>query len=195
MVLSCPTLRWDHCLMGWGGWPLEAQDGFGLMCFMRSHNHAWNRAWGWLAKDSFNSAMFKVEWIMEVPPLVGLFIINMRLFLIISWVLYKFICGLYHFYFIGVYVPIMILMNMYYDSVYVCLSSCFYLWMNDKYIYGLMDETITNVLRNQCFLAIFIWVWNPYTYICCYTCRLHLCDTFVKITVMASCGPLKPLFK
>jgi len=35
MVLSCPTMRWNHCLMGWYGWPLEALNGFGLMCFMR----------------------------------------------------------------------------------------------------------------------------------------------------------------
>ncbi len=34
--------------------------------------------------------------------------------------------------------------------------------MNQQFIYGLMDETEANVLRDQFFLEFFRLVWDPY---------------------------------
>ena len=39
--------------------------------------------------------------------------------------------------------------------------------MNEHYIYFLMDETETNVLRHQFFLVFLRWVWDPHAQICC----------------------------
>jgi len=49
---------------------------------MRSHIHAWNMAWGWLVEERFHLAMSMVGWFVEVPTLVGICIINTRLFLL-----------------------------------------------------------------------------------------------------------------
>jgi len=48
---------------------------------------------------------------------------------------------------LGISVVIMLVMIMYYDSIYVWFSSCFYLYMNEKCIYGLMDEIVAKVIR------------------------------------------------
>ena len=83
---------------------------------------------------------------------VRFFIINMRLFLlVISSLLYYFICGLYYCCFLGNFFVIMLVMNVYYDSGYVWIPSFFYLYMNEKYIYVLMDDNATNLIRKQCF--------------------------------------------
>lgn len=90
---------------------------------------------------------------MVVPYWVGFCIINMRLFpIIISYLLYWFICGLYGYCFLGNSIVIMLVMNMYYDSGYVWLSSCFYLYKDEKCIYGLMDDNATKVIRKQCLI-------------------------------------------
>ena len=155
MVLWSSTMRWNHYLMGWGGLASRSPRWFWLMCFMRSHIHAWNMARGWLTKKIFGSAVSTIGWNVVVPYRVGFCIINMRLFLfVISWVLYWFICLLYGYCFIGIYVVIMLVMNMYYESGYVWIPSCFYMYMNEQCIYGLMDETVANVLVHQCFLVI-----------------------------------------
>jgi len=73
-----------------------------------------------------------VGWNVVVPYQVGFCIINMRLFLLfISWVLYWFICGFYGYCILGICFVIILVMNMYYDSGYVWLPSCFYLYMNE----------------------------------------------------------------
>jgi len=126
--LWCTTMRWNHCLMRWGGLASRSPRSVLMDCSMRSHIHAWNMAQGWLVEEIFGSTMSMFGWFVEVPNLVGLCIINMRLFLlVILWVLYWFICGLYGCYFPGIYVVIMMIMNMYYGSGYVWISSCFYL--------------------------------------------------------------------
>ena len=59
MVLWCPTVRWNHCLMGWGGFASGSPGWFWLMCFMRSRIHAWNVALGWIAEERFVSAILR----------------------------------------------------------------------------------------------------------------------------------------
>lgn len=182
--------------MGWCGWPLEALYGFGLMCFIWSHIHSWNMAWGWLDEESFRSTIAMVGWFMEVPQLVRIFINNMSLFiLVISWVWYWLICGWYGCDFLGISVAMMLVMNAYYDNSNVLISLFFYSYINEKYMYGLMDATTANVLRHQFFLAILRWVWDPYAWICCYTCRLHIFYMFEKMSLMDSRGQVKGLFK
>jgi len=91
---------------------------------------------------------------MVVPYWVGFWIINMELFLlVISWVLYWSICELYGYCFLGISIVTMLIMNMYYDSGYVWLPLCFCLYMNEKCIYGLMDENKTKMIRKQCLIA------------------------------------------
>ena len=123
---QCPTARGNHWLRFEVVWPLEDLVWFYLLYSMRSHIHSWNMERGWLDEEKFGSAMSMVGWFMEVPWLVGLCIINMTLFLLfISRVLYWFICGLYGCCFLGISVTNMLVMNVYYDSSYICLSSCF----------------------------------------------------------------------
>ena len=128
IVLLCPTMRWNHCFMGWGGWPLEAMDNFLLMCSMRTHIHAWNMAWGWMTKERFGSAILRSGGTCKSHPSFGFFIVNERLFLFVFlWVLWWIGCGVYGCGFIDIFVPIMLVMYMFYESSHVWLSSCFYL--------------------------------------------------------------------
>ena len=68
-----------------------------------------------------------VWWNVVFPYRVGFCIINMRLFLVISWVLLWLICALNGCCFLGIYVVIMLVISMHYDNGYVWLSSCSYL--------------------------------------------------------------------
>ncbi len=86
--LWCPTMKWNHCLMGWGGLASGSPSLVLMDCSMRSHIHAWNMARRWLAKERFGSTISTVKWSVELPNLVSLCIINNRLFLRVnSWVL------------------------------------------------------------------------------------------------------------
>lgn len=58
------------------------------------------------------------------------------------------ICALYNYDFVGIYVAIVLVIYMFYDSSYISISSCFYLQMNEQCIYDLMDEMEIDVLRN-----------------------------------------------
>jgi len=127
-------MRWNHCLMGWGGLPLKALDGFGLICFMRSHIHAWNIARGWMVEEGFGSAILHLVGTWKSHPRVGFYIINMRLFLFVFiWALYWIICGLYGCGSLRIYIEIMLVMCRFDD---------------------LIDELEANMLRRQWFLVI-----------------------------------------
>ena len=74
----------------------------------------------------------------------------MKLFLlVISGLLYWFICGFYGYCIHGISVVIMFVMNMYYDSGSVWFPSFFYFYMNEKCIHGVMDETEAKVIRKK----------------------------------------------
>ena len=128
IILWCLVVRWNQCFMGWGGWPLEALDGFWLMCSTRSHIHAWNMAWGWMDEEIFGSAILRSSGTWKSYPKFGFCIINMKLFILVFlWVLYGFICGLYGCDFLVISLVIILVMYMFYDSRCVWISSCFYL--------------------------------------------------------------------
>ena len=113
--LWCPTMRWNHYLMGWGGLASGSPSLVLMDCSMRSHIHAWNMARGWRTEERFGSTMSMVGWFMEFQNLVCLYIIIMRLILLVnSCVLYWFIYGLYGCCFLDISIVIMLVMNMYY---------------------------------------------------------------------------------
>ena len=112
MVLWCLTLRWNHCLMGWGGCPLEALDGFWLMCSMWSHIHAWNMAWGWMVEESFGSAI----WVEHGSSISDWFI---------AFINEKFIPLIFMFKCNDVYVDFMVDMFMIFLSLLCWLYVCF----------------------------------------------------------------------
>ncbi len=127
MVLWCTTMRSNHYLMGWGGWLWKPWMVL-YWCFYEIPHSCFEYGMGdnglreiWLNHST-------VGWNVEVPFGFGFCIINMRLFLyVFLWVLYWFICGLYGCDFLGIFVAIMLVMYMFYESNYVWLSSCFYL--------------------------------------------------------------------
>jgi len=149
-VLWCPTIRWNHCLMGWGRWPLEALYGFLLMCSMRSHINSWNMAWGWMGEEIFGSSILQSGGTWKSHRGFGFCIINERLFLLVYlWSLWWIICGLYGYDFIGISIPIMLVIYMFYYHNHEWLSSCSYLLLSDQCIYDLMDEMTANVIRRH----------------------------------------------
>lgn len=149
MVLCCSTVRWNHYLMCWGGWPLEALDRFRLMCIVRFDIHAWNMARGWMDEERFGSSILHSGGTWNSQLGFRICIVNMRLFLLVYlWVLYWIICGLYGSDLIGISIAITLVTYVFYGSNYVWLPSFLYLYMNEQCIYGLAKMT-----RKQCLIA------------------------------------------
>ena len=69
-------MRWNHWLRVDVVWPLEALVWFGLICFMKSHIHAWNMAWGWFAEKRIGSGQSMVGSYVEVVDLFGFSYVN-----------------------------------------------------------------------------------------------------------------------
>ena len=114
MVWWCPIVRWNHCLMSWGGWPLEGLDEFWLMCSMRSHIHALNMARVWMVEERFGSTILRTSGTWKSHPEFVFCIINERLFLFVSlWEFWWIICGLYDCTFMSIF--------CYYYVGYVCV--------------------------------------------------------------------------
>jgi hypothetical protein len=66
--------------------------------------------------------------------------------------------------------------------------------MNGQCIYDLIDDNVTNGMREQWFLGFSDKYEIPMLKSVVYTCRLHICDMFDKMLVMASRGLVKGLF-
>ena len=137
MVLWCSTMRWNHYFMGWGGWPLESLDGFLLICFIRSHIHAWNiQARGWMAKKRFGLAILRSGGMWKSHHGFWFFIINESLFLLVFlWVIWWIICGLYGCDFMDIstilyQLFICFMTTAMYGSHHVIT----YIWMNNVYM-------------------------------------------------------------
>jgi len=91
-----------------------------------------------------------VSWNVEVPSCVWIFHHQYEVISPCnSMSIILLICGLYGCDFIGIYVAIMLVIYMFDGSSYVWLSSCSYLYMNEKCIYDLMGEMAIDVLRHQ----------------------------------------------
>ena len=108
MVLWCLIMRWNHYLMGWGWWPLEALDGFWLMFSMRSHIHAWNIAQGQITEERFSWATLWSGGMWKSHLGFRFCIINGRLFLLVFYehfyglyVVWVYIHEYFYFYYFG----------------------------------------------------------------------------------------------
>lgn len=78
--------------------------------------------------EIFGSSILWLSGTWKSHPQFGFYNINVRLFILVFLrVLYYIRCVLYGCDFIGIFVAIMLVIYVFYDSSYVWLSSCFHL--------------------------------------------------------------------
>jgi len=93
----------------WLAWGSLASVCLGWTFWFESHIHAWNMAWGWMAKEIFGSTIPWSRGTWKSHPGFWIFIVKESLFIsVFLWALDSIICGLYGYDFMDIFVPVML---------------------------------------------------------------------------------------
>ena len=129
MFIWCSTMRWNYCLMRWGGWPMESLDGFfiDVLCEIPhscleygTRVNRWRDIW--LSHSTVRWNVEVLSWVLDFASLMkGYFPLYLYENFDLLYVVYMSVLSRVF------YATIMLVMYVFYDSCHVWLSSCSYM--------------------------------------------------------------------